>query len=98
MDSPSTVTGGSQYPSSAYLDLSKEYHFQPSVSSLGCPYNSVAMENSLDTLKSECLYCAHYTTRSQGENLVAQHVRFYNFERISLKNDLTPYKIRNKAA
>lgn len=56
------------------------------------------MENSLDTLKSECLYCAHYTTRSQGENLVAQHVRFYNFERISLKNDLTPYKIRNKAA
>ena len=28
---------GSQYTSQAYFDLSQEYHFQPSMSSPGCP-------------------------------------------------------------
>lgn len=89
---------GSQYTSSAYFDLSKEYHFQPSMSSPGCPYDNAVMENFFGTLKSECLYRAHYTTRSEVEELIAQYVHFYNFERINLKNGLTPYEIRSKAA
>ncbi len=89
---------GSQYTSSAYFDLSKECHFQPSMSSPGCPYDNAAMENFFGTLKSECLYRAHCTTHSQVEELIAPYVRFYNFERINLKNGLTPDEIRSKAA
>ena len=89
---------GSQYTSAAYFDLSQSYHFQPSMSSPGCPYDNAAMENFFGTLKSECLYRAHFTTRSEVEQLVAEYVHFYNFERFNLKNGLTPFEIRSKAA
>ena len=89
---------GSQYTSQMYNDLSKEYHFQPSMSSPGCPYDNAAMENFFGTLKTECLYRAHFTTKAEVEQLVAEYVHFYNYERINLKNGLTPDEIRSKAA
>lgn len=89
---------GSQYTSTAYHDLSKEYHFAPSMSSPGCPYDNAAMENFFGTLKTECLYRAHYSTRAEVEQLVAEYIQFYNFERINLKDGLTPHEIRSKAA
>lgn len=88
---------GSQYTSQAYFDLSKEYHFSPSMSSPGCPYDNAAMENFFGTLKTECLYRRHFTNRAEVEDCVAEYVHFYNFERISLKNGLTPIEIRSKA-
>ena len=88
---------GSQYTSTAYFNLSKEYHFRPSMSSPGCPYDNAAMENFFGTLKSECLYRARYSTRAEVEELIAQYIHFYNVERIHLKNSLTPYEIRSKA-
>ena len=88
---------GSQYTSTAYFDLCQSYHFRPSMSSPGCPYDNAAMENFFGTLKSECLYLAHYDTRADVEQLVAEYVYFYNFERINLKNGLTPFEIRSKA-
>ena len=89
---------GAQYTSQMYNDLSKEYHFQPSMSSPGCPYDNAAMENFFGTLKTECLYRASFSTRAEVEQLVAEYVYFYNFERINLKNGLTPDEIRSKAA
>ncbi len=89
---------GSQYTSEAYFDLSQEYHFSPSMSRPGCPYDNAAMENFFGTLKTECLYRAHFTTRAQLEQLVTEYVHFYNYERINLKNGLTPVEIRSKAA
>ena len=68
------------------------------MSSLGCPYDNASMENFFGTLKSECLYRTHYTTRTDVEQLVAEYVFFYNFERINLKDGLTPFEIRSKAA
>ena len=88
---------GSQYTSQAYFDLTQEYHVSPSMSSPGCPYDNAAMENFFGTLKTEFLYRAHFTTRSEVEHLVKEYVDFYNFERISLKNGLTPVEIRCKA-
>ena len=67
------------------------------MSSPGCPYDNAAMENFFGTLKSECLYRARYSTRAEVEELIAQYIHFYNFERIHLKNGLTPYEIRIKA-
>ena len=80
---------GSQYTSQAY-------HISPSMSSSGCPYDNAAMENFFGTLKTECLYRAHFTTRAELEQLVTEYVDFYNFERISLKNGLAPVEIRSK--
>ena len=89
---------GSQYTSQAYFDLSQAYHFSPSMSSPGCPYDNAAMENFFGTLKTECLYLAHYSSRMEVEQLIAEYVQFYNFERINLKNGLTPFEIRSEAA
>ena len=88
---------GSQYTSRAYFDLSQEYHFTPSMSRPGCPYDNAVMENFFGTLKTECLYRAHFTTRSELEQLIAEYIYFYNNERIDLKNGLTPFEIRSKA-
>jgi len=89
---------GSQYTSQAYFDLTQEYHVSPSMSSPGCPYDNAAMENFFGTLKTECLYRAHFSSRSEVEQLVSEYIDFYNFERISLKNGLTPVEFRSKAA
>lgn len=89
---------GSQYTSQAYFDLSQEYHFCPSMSSPGCPYDNAAMENFFGTLKTECLYRTKFSNRSEVEYAVADYIQFYNFERIDLKNGLTPNEIRSKAA
>lgn len=63
-----------------------------------CPYDNAAMENFFGTLKTECLYRAHFTTRAQLEQLVTEYIHFYNYERINLKNGLAPVEIRSKAA
>lgn len=88
---------GSQYTSQAYFDLCQEYHIQPSMSSPGCPYDNAAMENFFGTLKTECLYRMKFSCRAEVEQAVAEYVRFYNFERINLKNGLTPFEIRSMA-
>lgn len=89
---------GSQYTSRAYFDLTQAYHVSPSMSSSGCPYDNAAMESFFGILKTECLYRAHFTTRAEVEQLVTEYVDFYNYERISLKNGLTPVEIRSKTA
>ena len=89
---------GSQYTSQAYFDLSQEHHFQLSMSSPGCPYDNAAMENFFGTLKVECLYRMKFTYREEVERAVDEYVQFYNYERINLKNGLTPSEIRSKAA
>lgn len=57
---------GSQYTSQA----SQEYHFRPSMSSPGCPYDSTSMENFFGTLKSKCLYRRHFSCRFELEQAV----------------------------
>ena len=89
---------GSQYTSQAYFDLSQEYHFSPSMSSPGCPYDNAAMENFFGTLKTECLYRTKFSSRQELEQLIDEYIYFYNFERITLKHGLTPNEIRSKAA
>ena len=89
---------GSQYTSKAYFDLTQAYHVSPSMSSRGRPYDNAAMENFFGALKTECLYRARFSSRAEVEQLVAEYIHFYNFERISLKNGLTPLEIRGKTA
>ena len=46
------------------------------MSSPGCPYDNAAMENFFGTLKTECLYRAHFTTRAEVEQLVTEYVDY----------------------
>ena len=89
---------GSQYMSKEYFDLTQLYHIQPSMSSPGCPYDNAAMENFFGTLKCECLNRMRFADRVEVESAVAEYMQFYNFERIYMKNGLTPDEIRSKAA
>ena len=92
------MTRGLNTLPSRTFDLTQEYHVSPSMSSPGCPYDNAAMENFFGTLKTECLYRAHFSTRAEVEQLVTEYVHFYNFDRISLKNGLTPIEFRCKTA
>ena len=89
---------GAQYTSQAYFDLSQSYHFQPSMSRRGCPYDNAAMENFFGTLKTECLHRIKFSSGQEVARAVDEYVAFYNYERINLKNGLTPFEIRSKAA
>lgn len=62
------------------------------------PYDNAAMENFFGTLKTECLYRPTFSSRAEVEQIVAEYVYFYHYERIDLKNGLTPDEIRSKAA
>ena len=68
------------------------------MSKRGCPYDNASMENFFGILKEECLNRRKFTSMSELQEVVAQYVRFYNYERIRLKNGLTPYEIRSKTA
>ena len=89
---------GSQYASKEYFDLIQLYHITPSMSSPGCPYDNAAMENFFGTLKCECLNRMHFNNRDEVETVVSEYIQFYNFDRINMKNGLTPDEIRSKAA
>ena len=56
------------------------------------------MKNIFGTIKTECLSCTHFTTRTEVEQLVAKYVDFNKSEHISLKNGLAPVEIRSKTA
>ncbi len=60
-------------------------------------YDNAAMENFFGTLKTECLYRRKFSCRVEVERAVTEYVEFYNYERIDLKNGLTPIEIRSKA-
>ena len=48
------------------------------------------MESFFGSLKTECLYRSHFSSRAEALHFVAEYIDFYNFERIPLKNGLTP--------
>lgn len=63
-----------------------------------CPYDNAAIENFFGTLKTVCLYRTKFFSRTEVEQAVVKYVQFYNFERIHLKNGLTPFEICSKTA
>lgn len=68
------------------------------MSSKGRPYDNAVIENFFGTFKTECLYRCNPTASKQVQRLVDAYMHFYNFQRIDIKNGLTPFEIRSKAA
>ena len=89
---------GSQYTSKAYFDLTQATPVLPTMTSPACPNDTASMEQNFGPLKTRSLYRAQFTVREEVEQIITEYVDFYNFERISLKNGLTPVEIRSKTA
>ena len=59
--------------------------------------DGLALHSDQGSQYTECLYRQKFNSRTDVEQAVAEYVQFYNFERIDLKNGLTPFEIRSKA-
>lgn len=85
---------GMQYTSHAYHLLTSQYHITPSMSRRGNCWDNAPAENFFSHLKEE--YLRHFPLPSfeQAQQLVAEYIHFYNYERIQLKTRQTPYHTR----
>jgi len=89
---------GSQYTSHGYHDLMKQYGILPSMSRPGTPLDNAPAENFFGILKAECIHRQKIQTIKQAKSIVDEYIHFYNFERIQLKNGLTPFEKRGQTA
>lgn len=89
---------GFQYTSPGYLNLTKLCGILPSMSRAGTPLDNAPAENFFGILKTECIYRQKIPTIQQAMSLVHEYIYFYNFERIQLKNGLTPFEMRRQAS
>jgi len=89
---------GGQYTSQGYHDLIKPYGILPSMSRPGTPLDNAPAENFFGILKTECIYRQKIFTIKQAKSLINNYIHFYNFERIQLKNGLTPFEKRCQTA
>lgn len=88
----------SQYTFKAYNRLTKEYAITPSMSRRGNCYDNACAENFFGILKSECINRFKPQTLCEAKELIHEYIQFYNYERIQLKTNLTPYEIRCQVA
>ena len=89
---------GFQYTSQAYFKLTQSYGITPSMSRRGNPYDNALAENFFSILKTECIHRVKLQTYAEARRLIDEYIYFYNFQRIDMKNGLTPFEIRSKAA
>jgi transposase InsO family protein len=86
---------GHQYTSQAYHDvLTQEYNITPSMSRRGNCWDNAPMENFFGHLKEEYLRQFQKPSFEEAQQLIAEYVHFYNYERIQLKTRQTPYQTR----
>jgi transposase InsO family protein len=86
---------GHQYTSQAYHDvLVQQYHIIPSMSRRGNCWDNAPAENFFSHLKEEYLRQFPLPSFEQTQQLVAEYIHFYNYERIQLKTRQTPYQSR----
>lgn len=85
---------GFQYTSPAYFNLTQEYGITPSMSRRGNCLDNACAESFFGSLKTECINRYKPSTYEIARSLIADYVQFYNYDRIQLKTELTPYEKR----
>lgn len=85
---------GTQYTSQAYHVLVGEYNITPSMSRRGNCWDNAPMENFFSHLKEEYLRHFKKPNFQEAQQLIAEYIYFYNYERIQLKTRQTPYETR----
>lgn len=73
---------GSQYTSSGYQALLKQYGLEVSMSRKGNCYDNAMMESFFGTLKGECVERQRYDTRQEARTAIFSYIEtFYNRRR-----------------
>ncbi len=86
---------GTQYTSGEYAECCHLNELIPSMSRRGTPLDNACIENFFSALKCEWLYNANRLTIAEVIDEIDEYMHFFNNERITLKNGLTPCEIRN---
>jgi len=74
---------GSQYCSSSFTRVLKQFGIQASMSRKGNCYDNAPMESFWGTLKAELIHHRKYTSRNQAEAEIREYIEiFYNRQRI----------------
>jgi transposase InsO family protein len=94
MDLPSTVTREPNTLHRHILSLSASDNITPSMSRRGNCWDNASMENFFGHLKEESLRQVEKPAFKDSEQLIDEHVYFYNYERIQLKTRQTPFETR----
>lgn len=70
---------GSQYTSTDYQMLLKQYGIQPSMSGKGNCFDNAAVETFFKTLKAELVWCINFKTREQATRIINDYImNFHN--------------------
>ncbi len=85
---------GHQYRSQTYHQLIQEMNIVPSMSRRGNCWDNAPMENFFSHLKEEALRHCKNPNLAEARQVIDQYIEFYNYERIQLKTQLTPYERR----
>ncbi|WP_406567194.1 IS3 family transposase [Heliophilum fasciatum] len=70
----------------------------PSMSRRGNCLDNACAETFFGTLKSECIYRSKPLTYADARRMIADYIQFYNYDRIQLNTELTPYEKRCQLA
>jgi transposase InsO family protein len=73
---------GSQYASADFRNAVARYGGLQSMSGPGSPYDNACAESFFRSLKVECVDPAHFATRRQATEEIAEYMLFYNRRRI----------------
>ena len=87
---------GFQYTSGIYNILAKENNITLSMSRKGTPLDNAPVESFFSAFKTECIYLEKPKTIEKAKELIDEYIDFYNFERIQLKHQASPYEIRQQ--
>ncbi len=87
---------GTQYTSGEYAYCCHNNNLAPSMSNRGTPLDNACIESFFSALKCEWLHNTKNMPSLEVIDEINQYMRFYNYERITYKNGLTPYEIRNE--
>lgn len=85
---------GYQYTSHGYASLTKDYAITPSMSRRGNCWDNAPIENFFGHLKEEALRPYPVPNFDEANQIIADYIHFYNYERIQLKTRQTPYETR----
>jgi transposase InsO family protein len=73
---------GSQYTSQAYQMVLAQFHIQVSMSRKGNCYDNAMLESFFSSLKTECVHCYAYQSRSEAQSSIFEWTLvFYNRQR-----------------
>jgi transposase InsO family protein len=87
---------GTQYRSFEYHDDLSGSSLVPSMSPPHSPADNAPAENFFSIFKAECVYLEKPQTLEEAEQLTAEFIDYYNYERLQLRNGATPFETRRQ--